>query len=119
MNGEISDVIQSLESPDQTSNVNRDIDALKQDLKQLRQDVTSLSNSLKKIAQGGAELGRARAQNELERLYEKFKETYDIVRQETGRARNSLEKEIGDRPLTAMLGALAVGLVLGRSMSAR
>jgi ElaB/YqjD/DUF883 family membrane-anchored ribosome-binding protein len=101
----------------QTSDVSQDIDALKEDIRQLRQDVASLTGSLKKAAHGGAEFGKARAQDELDRLYEQFKETYESVRQETDRAKSGFEKEIGDRPFTTMLGAFVVGMVLGKFMS--
>lgn len=103
----------------ETSNAAQDVEALKEDLKRLRQDMASLTDSLKKVAQEGAEVGRSRAQDELERLYEEFKELYESVRQESGRAKTTLEKEIGQRPFTSVLGALAVGIVLGKFMSAR
>jgi ElaB/YqjD/DUF883 family membrane-anchored ribosome-binding protein len=104
---------------DQTIETRQDVDALKEDVKQLRRDLSSLSDTLKKIAHEGADIGRARTQDELERLYEQFKETYDSVRRETGRARTGLEKEIEDRPFASLLGAFVVGIVLGKFMSTR
>jgi ElaB/YqjD/DUF883 family membrane-anchored ribosome-binding protein len=100
-----------------TKELNQDVEAIRDDIKQLRQDLTGLTVDFKKVMQGGAEAGRDRAQDELERLYDQFKETYGSVLREGGRAKTGLEKEIGDRPFTILLGAFIVGIFLGRSMS--
>jgi ElaB/YqjD/DUF883 family membrane-anchored ribosome-binding protein len=99
--------------------VNQDVNTLKEDLNRLRNDVATLSDSLKKVVGGGAEAGRAKALEELENLFDQFKDRYDSLRQETKRARTGLEKEIEDRPFMALLGAFVVGVVLGKVMSSR
>jgi ElaB/YqjD/DUF883 family membrane-anchored ribosome-binding protein len=120
MADEASDIYQDIEAPKEVkaSKMNQDIEGLKEDVRRLRQDLAALTESVKKVAHGGAEVGRARAHDELERLYEQFQETYDSVRKESSRARTGLEKEIGERPFTTLLGAFVVGIVLGKFMSA-
>ncbi len=99
--------------------LSQDISALKDDLNQLRQDVASLSDSLKKVVGSGAEAGRAKAVDELDRLYDQFKEGYESVRREGRHAKTGIEREIEDRPLTTLLGAFVVGVVLGKFVSTR
>jgi ElaB/YqjD/DUF883 family membrane-anchored ribosome-binding protein len=96
--------------------VNQDVNALKDDLKQLRQDVAAVAESLKKIVQGGAGADRANAPDD---LYGQFKEGYESLRQESRHARTAMEREIEERPFTALLGAFIVGIVLGKFMSVR
>jgi ElaB/YqjD/DUF883 family membrane-anchored ribosome-binding protein len=100
-----------------TKELDQDVESIKKDIKQLRQDMASLTADFKKVMQGGAEAGRERAQDELESLYDQFKETYGSLLREGGRAKTGLEKEIGDRPFTILLGAFIVGIFLGKSMS--
>ncbi len=99
--------------------IGQDINALKNDLNQLRQDVATLTETLKKVVEGGAEVGRAKAFEELEHLYGQFQQGYESLQREGRRARTGLEKEIEDRPFTALAGAFIVGIVLGKIMSAR
>ena len=54
----------------------QDVEAIKKDIKQLRQDMASLTADFKKVVRGGAAAGSERAQDQLERLYDQFKETY-------------------------------------------
>jgi ElaB/YqjD/DUF883 family membrane-anchored ribosome-binding protein len=96
--------------------VNQDVNALRDDLKQLREDIATIAESLKKVVQGGARAVRA---NEPDDLYGQFKEGYESLRQEGKQARTVVEREIEERPFTALLGAFIVGIVLGKFMSVR
>jgi ElaB/YqjD/DUF883 family membrane-anchored ribosome-binding protein len=96
--------------------VNQDVNALRDDLKQLREDVATIAESLKKVVQGGA---KAVLPNQPDDLYGQFKEGYESLRQEGKHARSAVEREIEDRPFTALLGAFIVGIVLGKFMSVR
>ncbi len=99
--------------------VNQDVNTLKDDIQQLRQDVGTLAESLKKVVEGGADVGRSKAFEELEHLYGQFKEGYESLQREGGHARKGLEKEIEERPFTAIVGAFIVGIVLGKFILAR
>jgi ElaB/YqjD/DUF883 family membrane-anchored ribosome-binding protein len=96
---------------DQTT---KDLAALQDDFQQLREDLHALRESVAKTLQSGTEAGKERAQEELERLAEQFKETYDSVRKQSKQTKKSLENEIEERPFTYVLGALIVGLVVGK-----
>lgn len=96
-----------------------EVQTLKDEVKQLRQDLGAVTESLKKVIRIGAKAGEAQAQEELDRLYEQFREKYDSVRREGSRVKTGIEREIEERPLTTLIGALIVGMILGKFVSAR
>lgn len=79
------------------------------------------SNRLRKQAsvvtkdiQGMGPIARDAAQEKLDQIQENASELYDQGRDKVRLARRSLEQYIAEQPLTSMLVAAGVGLVLGR-----
>ena len=72
--------------------LDQDVEAIKKDIKQLRQDMASLTADFKKVMQGGAEAGSEQAQDQLERLYDQFKDTYGSLLRRGRSCKNRLGK---------------------------
>ncbi|MGA8258722.1 MAG: hypothetical protein WB783_00760 [Arenicellales bacterium] len=81
--------------------INQDVDQLREDLNKLREDVSSLVDTMRK---DGAARGRA---------------AYESARESVDAARETLGREIEERPVTSILTAFGVGFVVGLLLDRR
>ncbi|MCB2101325.1 MAG: hypothetical protein KDE22_10675 [Rhodobacterales bacterium] len=89
-------------------NKEADTTNLQEDLSRLRADIESLSRTVKDIAADrGAEGVR------------RVKETAEKVREGASEAQLRVEAEIANRPLTSVLAAFGVGMLIGRLVQRR
>ena len=89
------------------ANIEGDFATVKEDLNKLRSDIASIKNTLQEVA---TEKVRARV-NDAQQKFDKWSETARY------RSRASLENfaaEVEDRPLTSILVAFGLGVILGR-----
>jgi ElaB/YqjD/DUF883 family membrane-anchored ribosome-binding protein len=96
-----------------------DLEALRQDVARLRDDLSKLTESTRDIARGGAETLRARLEGNAQHLRHEAERVYDEGRQRGQNAVESLERTIGERPVTSLLTAFGLGLVLGAFLNRR
>lgn len=80
----------------------KEIDRLKADLENLRKDFSKLTDSLKRMSTDRINAGTDAARASASRL-----------RDQARGATHSLEHEFQEHPLTGILGALGIGLLLG------
>ena len=85
------------------TNVEKDVEDLRNEFAELKSDVSKLTETLKKLYGDTAEEGRARARRAAERSRERARETY-----------GAFEEEIGERPLTTIAAAFGIGFVIGK-----
>jgi ElaB/YqjD/DUF883 family membrane-anchored ribosome-binding protein len=81
------------------SSYEKDVDALKADLKHLRADVTELSEAIRNMAVDQSREGYARVKGK--------------ATEKTGEFTHQIE----DRPLTSVLAAVGIGFVIGAIFS--
>lgn len=79
-----------------------DMDALRSELEKLREHLTTISSTVSTLA---TEMGSEAAQ----RLYA----SADDVKARAQRATRSVEHTVAEQPLTSVLAAFVIGLVLG------
>jgi len=92
---------------DMASGVDKEVQALKNDLGSLRKDVGELAEALRRTGGKKAAEARRTVEDELDHVIDEIR----------GRSRNAaaaVEKEVSDRPLTTILAAFGIGFVLGK-----
>lgn len=89
-------------SPQATSSQSSDTETLRSDLEALREHLTTISRTVSAMA---AEMGSEAAQ----RLHAGA----DEVKARAKRATQSVEHSVSEQPLTSVLAAFVIGLVLG------
>ena len=85
-----------------TADVSKEFDELKADLAELREDVASLVEAIRDMAGERARVAHSRV-NEVGRR----------ARARASLARDKLEHEIEERPLTSVITTFGIGFVLG------
>lgn len=93
-------------------NINQEVDQLREDLKEIRNDLAAL---LQTARDAGLEQGRAAG----ERVRNYSQQTQTRAREGLESARNSVESEIEERPLTSALTAFGIGFVVGMLLDRR
>ena len=91
-----------------TVEVNKELEHLKATLGQLREDFSALAGSLRDLA---ADRGNA--------AYSKAKEVGERTRDRATHVQESLEREIGERPLASVLTSFGIGFALGMLLDRR
>jgi ElaB/YqjD/DUF883 family membrane-anchored ribosome-binding protein len=87
---------------------NEALNALKADMSRLRDDLSAVTDTLKNIA--GAEGSAA---------FERVRKTAEDIRGEGNRLARSAVNQVEEKPLTAMIAAFVVGLLMGLLFSRR
>ncbi len=90
-----------------TTNVNADVDTVKGDLEKLRSDIAALKDSFQSFASDRVRSTISDAQQRLGQVSEK-------ARTQSRQSLETLSEEIEERPLTSILLAFGVGVILGR-----
>lgn len=84
------------------------VEALRAEMRQLRADMTAIATTLKAL---GTEGGTA--------AYEQVRQSAEHVLSEAEGAASAVARKVEERPLTTVLGAFVVGLILGALFSRR
>ncbi len=93
----------------ETGEVNREIDQLKQDIAVLRSDMSTLINTLK-------ETGVNRGRDAFDSANRRIRETSTRLRDQAVETQQTVERSIGERPLSSVLTAFGTGFVIGMLM---
>lgn len=96
-----------------------DLEALRQDVARLREDLGKLTESARETARDRAESLRSRLEGNAHHLRHEAERVYGEGRQRGQYAAEYLEKTIGERPVTSLLTAFGLGLVLGAFLNRR
>ncbi len=91
-----------------------DIDALQADLKRLRDDVVALTQTIAALTAQRASRGLGAAQDVGERVVESVYKTAEGMKKAGNASLVTLEEKIIERPVTSILMALGIGLLLGK-----
>lgn len=101
------------------ADLQKEIENLKGDITNLRKDVGELVTALAGVGKAGVGLATDKAHSEVQRRLEQLSESYAAVREGGDRAKERFEHTVEERPLTSVLVALGVGVVLGKLFSWR
>jgi ElaB/YqjD/DUF883 family membrane-anchored ribosome-binding protein len=110
------------------SDFNKELSDLKSDLANLKKDMGELLSSLMSVGKSGASSAYGRASDEVSRQISKLGGVYGSARDQgskafeslksgTGAATESIQQTIEERPMTSVIVALGVGIILGRVLS--
>ncbi len=96
------------------SEVKNEVDNVQVDLKRLREDVTALTQTIAALTAQQASRGLGAAHDVGEKVAETVHKAGEELRRASGESIATLEQKITERPLSAVLIALGVGLLLGK-----
>lgn len=102
-----------------TDAVRNDTDALRDDLTALRSDIASLAATVKELMKSKARHAGAAASENIDDLRDRVEQAAEQVRERGRAASESLKHQVEERPLTSLLVAFAVGLVISRLLDRR
>lgn len=91
-----------------------DFDAVQADLRRLRADIAALAQTLAGLTATRAAAGLGAARDAGEQVSETLHRLSEETRRVGGSGLEALEQKIVERPVTAVLAALGLGLLLGR-----
>jgi len=103
----------------QSETYRKELDDLKRDLANLRNDMGELVGTLTSMGKQSANVAWEKAQDQLNTRLRQLNDTYESMRAQSGRAAESVQQTIEERPVTSVLVALGVGFVLGKIMAMR
>lgn len=92
--------------------LNKDVDAIKNDLDALRKDLASVVETIKGSA-------KSRAESEIEALQKRLNQIAGNVQTSGREGLQAVEDQITDKPLVSLALAFAVGMALGRLFDRR
>jgi ElaB/YqjD/DUF883 family membrane-anchored ribosome-binding protein len=93
-----------------------DFDTIVGDLGTLKRDIGRLMDQMKNGAVDGASEA---AQNLLNQLNERASDIYDNLSEQGERSVKAISRQVEERPITSLLVAFGVGMVVSRLMSSR
>ena len=96
-----------------------DVAALREDLDALRSDIGSLAATLKGMAGNAARSAGDAAEENVEELRQRLERLADEVRHRGRAASESIQRQVEERPITSLLVAFALGLVISRLFDRR
>lgn len=97
----------------QTTDVQREIESLKEDLKSLRSDLSDLSKAGGRVAGGSMQAARDSLRKEADQLVERLRQTASTVQEEGKQVAGRVREEVAERPGTSLLTAFGVGALVG------
>lgn len=92
---------------------------LKDDAARLRDDLESLARSILEAGKAGSSEARERLETEARKRLEQLKHVAGAAREKGERARETVESQIKERPITSVLVAFGAGLLLGKLLDRR
>jgi ElaB/YqjD/DUF883 family membrane-anchored ribosome-binding protein len=97
----------------QTTDVQREIDSLKADLKTLRNDLSELSKTSGKMAGDSVQAARDALRDEADKLIDRLKKTASAAQEEGEQVAGQIRDEVAEKPLPSLLTAFGVGTLVG------
>lgn len=97
----------------QTTDVQREIESLKADLKSLRSDLSDLSKAGGRVAGESVQAARETLREEADQLLDRLRQTASAVQDEGKQVAGKVRDEVAERPGTSLLTAFGVGALLG------
>lgn len=97
----------------QTTDVQREIDSLKADLKTLRNDLSELSKTGGKVAGDSVQAARDALRDEADKLIDRLKQTASAAQEEGQQVAGQIRDEVAEKPLPSLLTAFGVGTLVG------
>lgn len=90
---------------------------VRNDLHQLREDLDAIRHDLARLSQASVDVGKEKVHRARERAEEKLEDAYARVRHEGERAFDTVQQTVEERPITSLLTAFGVGMLMGKLMS--
>ncbi|MCL5270614.1 MAG: hypothetical protein M1457_08715 [bacterium] len=101
----------------ETVDYQKELDALRNDINCMRKDLGELLRGVVDLGKHGAGDARERVTSEIGRRLRQFNESYRNLKAGSKQAAGTIHHTMEERPLTSVLIALGVGLVLGKLLS--
>lgn len=102
----------------ETRDLAKEIDTLKKDFEKLRDDLASLVSAAGDTAGDQMKLQRRRGLAAAESAAGQTAEAFEVAAKSAGRrsreSLDALEQQVAERPITSVLVALCVGVLIGR-----
>lgn len=92
----------------------KDMAALREDLARLREDISSVKSTITGIGRRSASEVKAAGSAKLGELRDELEQFGDNMQARGHEALAGVERTVHDRPLTSLLAAFGIGLVLSR-----
>lgn len=94
----------------------KQLDDLKADLKSLKTDVSELARIFKDLGLGKVDGVKSSIEEELRNRREEFRRQWDGVRDRGKKTVDDIEDGIGQHPLSSVLTAFGVGFIIAKLM---
>lgn len=112
------------------SDLQKDLDDLKKDFTVLKKDMGELIGSIMSLGKSSASSAYSKAHEEVSRQASKLGDVYgsartqgarayESLRSQGGVATESVQQTIEEHPMTSVIVALGVGIILGRTLAGR
>ena len=95
------------------TDMQNEMNALKEDVAQLRADMGGLVSALKEQGQAKAAGARDKAQEEVDKALEQLMGAYSSAKGTGAAAAHRVEHQVEEHPLTSIMMALGVGVLVG------
>lgn len=97
----------------------KDLAALREDLTRLREDIASVKNTIAGIGRRSASDAKEAGSAKLSELRDELEQLGDNMYARGHDALSGVERTVHERPLTSLLAAFGVGLILSRFLDRR
>lgn len=101
------------------TDVDKDLAALREDLARLRDDIASVKSTIAGIGKRTASEAKDAGSAKLAELRDELEELGDSMYARGHDALAGVERTVHDRPLTSLLAAFGIGLVMSRFLDRR
>jgi len=99
------------------SNLQNELNTLKEDIAKLRVDVADLGTALKDVAADKARNAKSRLAEGAEELSANMRERLDEARQKGREVMDGLEEQISGHPMGSIITAFGVGFIIASLMN--
>ena len=96
-----------------------DVEALREDLNALRADIGSLAATIKGMMGNATRSAGTAAEESIDELRERLERLADEARLRGRAASETIQRQVEERPLTSLLVAFALGMVISRLFDRR
>ena len=101
------------------TDIDKDLAALREDLGRLREDISSVKSTIAAIGKRSASEAKAAGSARIAELRDELEQLGDNIQARGHDALAGVERTVHDRPLTSLLAAFGLGLVLSRFLDRR
>ena len=98
------------------SELQKQMDDLKSDLKSLKSDMAELAKILKDLGIGKAHNARSSIEEELDMGREELRRRWEEARKRGKKTMDDLEGDIGQHPFSSVLTAFGIGFIIAKLM---